>query len=87
MSFSHLQVLNDIPAVGQDGPHGAVVTAVRHDSANKGVVRVGDRVISVQGIKIENGQTQAAELLLSEAHGNAKAEVECVIARPAQVGQ
>lgn len=82
-------VLNDIPLIAGDGPYLAVVTHVRHDSPNEGVVRVGDRVRSVRGAVVEGGQEKAAAMLLEAARecadGRGHAAVPCVIVRPAVV--
>ena len=66
-------------------PHGAVVTSVKHDSPNKGSVRVGDRILTIMGTPVKEGQAEAAERLIASAKGEDFAEVECVIARPAHV--
>ena len=74
-------VLDDLTPPGSEQAV-ATVTRVVNDSPNKGIVRVGDRLVSVQGTAVSGGHAAAVPMLKAGLEGSAT-EVAVVIARPA----
>ena len=60
-----------------------IVTMVLHTSPNRDAVRVGDRLLSVNGKAVTAGQESAVPLLIEAA--KAGGEAKCVFARPALI--
>ena len=60
-----------------------LVTMVLHTSPNRDAVRVGDRLLSVNGQAVTAGQESAVPLLIEAAKSGG--EAKCVFARPALI--
>jgi len=76
-------VLDDLALPDSDEP-ATVVTRITVDSPNQGIVRVGDRLVSVQGKRVVGGHATAVSLLKDALAGGATA-IDAVIARPVMI--
>ena len=74
-------VLDDLIPKGAEQPV-AVVTRITATSANRAIVRVGDRLVAIRGAPIGGGQAAAVALLKAALEAGAS-EVEVTLARPA----
>ena len=76
--------LDDYKPETGSGPIEPLITVVTKESPNRELVRIGDRVASINGVPISGGHEAAAPLLLEGAKAN-NGKVEVVIRRPALV--
>jgi hypothetical protein len=60
----------------------ALVTCVTKDSPNRGAVRIGDRVVCVQGERVSDGKDATVRKLLEAAKTCGEGGVSCTVARP-----
>ena len=75
-----LKLDDHVPTAGAEPC--TIVTAVTKDSPNRGSVRLGDRVLAVDGEPVTGGHAAAVPMLLAAAQKHEGA-VPCTIGRPA----
>eukprot|EP00325_Prymnesiales_sp_UTEX-LB-985_P001988 CAMPEP_0174699036 /NCGR_PEP_ID=MMETSP1094-20130205/4441_1 /TAXON_ID=156173 /ORGANISM="Chrysochromulina brevifilum, Strain UTEX LB 985" /LENGTH=446 /DNA_ID=CAMNT_0015896297 /DNA_START=29 /DNA_END=1369 /DNA_ORIENTATION=- len=76
-------VLDDLSLPDTNEPV-TVVTRITNDSPNLGTVRVGDRLVSVQGKAVVGGHTAAVSLLKDALAAGATA-IDVMVARPVMI--
>lgn len=75
-------VLDDYTPPGASEPV-SLVTCVTKESPNRAAVRIGDRVVAVEGAKVTGKDSSVAKLLEAAKAGRGESGVSCTVARPA----
>lgn len=73
--------LDNYTPPGSETP-ATLVTRVTHDSANRGVVQLGDQIKAVEGQAVEGGYAKAVPLLKKAVDENGNGKAKCTVVRP-----